>query len=348
MDMPHGLRHRRALNAVGLVLAVLASLFAFAFESPAGAAEVIDEDCYVPKVNSVEEYRFRVRSELHGEKEIKEIKGWIFGGSEGTVTVAGQTIPGKWSQTSPDQWNVIPDVIINAVWGADGVPDSVLGTGSVNLNTYGGPNQMVQYDAHKITTDEGYTDWSEWSEWSTTDPGPDSELKQVDQRTQPGTGLDEEPFPCPEASASPGTCEAPGEITVSKSEHYTSNIVGDTVTFTAVPPAVFGASVETEFSFPEIAQLEGRQCDDTPPPPPPPTTGVTTTTEATTTTVAPTTSTTEPAEVGGITETTTDSGELSGGTQLPRTGVGVGALLLVAGLLTGLGTIMRGAGRRLR
>lgn len=61
----------------------------------------------------------------------------------------------------------------------------------------------------------------------------------------------------------------------------------------------------------------------------------------------------EGAEVGGITETTFDSGQLAsgaetGGAQLPRTGGDVGGLLLVGGLLAGLGATLRTASRRLR
>ncbi|GEM_PF-1963395 len=126
------------------------------------------------------EWRFRTRVPLYGEKEIKDVKGYDFV-SGGTTRVNGHVIPGHW-EPSPG-WHTIPDVVINAVWGPDGIPDNVLGEGNVNLRVYGGPNVVVRYNAHKVQTDEGYTDWSDWSDWSTTNPGPETDTRDVETRS---------------------------------------------------------------------------------------------------------------------------------------------------------------------
>lgn len=158
----------------------------------------------VPGVPEVKEYRFRVRTELYGEKEIKEINGYDFGGN-GTTRIDDTIIPGRWF-ASPG-WHTIPDVVVNIVWGVGGIPDSVLGTGNVPLSAYGWQNYSgnnaydyttsapsVPYNAHKITTDEGFSDWSAWSEWSTVEPGLASNLLEREQQTQAGTGTPAQTF----------------------------------------------------------------------------------------------------------------------------------------------------------
>lgn len=138
---------------------------------------------WIPEVQekSHTEYRYRVRTKLYGEKEIKDVKGWNFVDG-GTTRVNGVNIPGHWAQGNSGTWYTIPDVVINAVWGSGGVPNSVLGTGSVSLNVYGGPNVTVNYNAHKIQTNDGYTNWSNWSDWSSTNSGGNTDTREVESR----------------------------------------------------------------------------------------------------------------------------------------------------------------------
>lgn len=128
------------------------------------------------------QYRVRTRAALYGTEEIKSILGWDFVGG-GTTSVAGQTVAGHWAAGDAGTWYVIPAVIINVVWGPAGVPASVLGTGTVSLSAYGGPQVVVHYDAHEVTTDDGYTAWGPWSGWFTNDPGADTETQQKQPRT---------------------------------------------------------------------------------------------------------------------------------------------------------------------
>ncbi len=131
------------------------------------------------------EYRFRSRTKLHGSKEVKYVKGYDFVGG-GTTKVDGQTVAGHWVKS--EGWHQIPDVIINIVWGAAGVPENLVGgsegnpKGSVPLTVYGGPSVSVPYYAEKVETDAGYTDWGPWSDWSTDDPGGDTSTREVDSR----------------------------------------------------------------------------------------------------------------------------------------------------------------------
>jgi hypothetical protein len=127
------------------------------------------------------QYRVRTRAVLYGTEEVKSILGWDFVDG-GTTSVAGQTVAGHWAAGDAGTWYVIPGVIINVVWGPAGVPPSVLGTGTVSLTVYGGPQVVVQYDAHEVTTDDGYTAWGPWSGWFTTDPGADTDTQQSDSR----------------------------------------------------------------------------------------------------------------------------------------------------------------------
>ena len=125
------------------------------------------------------EYRFRSRTKLYGSKEIKSVEGYDFVDG-GTTKVNGQTVAGHWVKSSG--WHQIPDVIINIVWGKDGVPERYLGTGTVSLSAYGGPGVTVKYQAEKVETDAGYTDWGPWSDWSTDNPGDDTETRDVGSR----------------------------------------------------------------------------------------------------------------------------------------------------------------------
>ncbi len=125
------------------------------------------------------EYRFRSRVELYGSKEIKSVEGWDFVDG-GTTKVNGQVVAGHWVK-SPG-FHQIPDVIINIVWGKNGVPEQYLGTGSVSLSSYGGPRETVKYKAEKVLTDEGFTDWGPWSDWSTDNPGGETDTRDVDSR----------------------------------------------------------------------------------------------------------------------------------------------------------------------
>jgi|GEM_PF-5376724 len=131
------------------------------------------------------QYRFRTRTPLYGSKEVKSIKGWNFVDG-GTTKVDGKTVAGHWVQADSKTYYQIPDVIINIVWGPNGVPAYVLGTGTVNLSVYGGPNVNVTYKAEKVQTDAGYTDWGPWSDWQDT-PVTANNLTDVQTETV-GTG----------------------------------------------------------------------------------------------------------------------------------------------------------------
>lgn len=128
------------------------------------------------------QYRIRTRAPLYGTEEIKSIQGWNFVDG-GTTSVDGQTVAGHWAAGDAGTWYVIPAVIINIVWGPSGVPASVLGTGTVSLSAYGGPQVVVHYNAVEVTTDEGYTDWGPWGDWSTDNPGADTDTQQSQSRT---------------------------------------------------------------------------------------------------------------------------------------------------------------------
>ncbi len=129
------------------------------------------------------EYRFRSRTKLYGSKEIKSVEGYDFV-EGGTTKVNGQTVAGHWVKSSG--WHQIPDVIINIVWGKDGVPERYLGSGNVSLSSYGGPNVTVKYNAEKVMTDDGHTAWGPWSNWSTTDPGKSTDTLDVDDPRKTG------------------------------------------------------------------------------------------------------------------------------------------------------------------
>lgn len=131
------------------------------------------------KQNSHKEWRYQTRTWIPNKKEIKEVQGYDFV-SGGTTVVNGQRIAGHWVQ-SPG-WHTIPDVIINIVWGSNGPPDNVLGAGRVSLSVYGGPNVQVNYNAHAVDY-SGWSNWGPWSDWSTTNPGGNSDTRNVEVRT---------------------------------------------------------------------------------------------------------------------------------------------------------------------
>src|SRR5690606_33714669 len=109
------------------------------------------------------------------KQEFKDVENYKFVDG-GTTRVNGQTIGGHWVSAPGTGFNHIPSVIINIVWGPGGVPDQYLGTGSVNLSTYGGPNVTVRYNAYAEDF-SGWSDWGPWSDWSTTDPGASSDTR---------------------------------------------------------------------------------------------------------------------------------------------------------------------------
>ncbi len=140
---------------------------------------------------SYTEYRFQSRVKRPDNTvERKFIKGYDFV-SGGTTRVSGQNVAGHWVQSAG--WHAIPDVIINIVWGSGGVPSQYLGgseshpKGNVGLSVYGGPNVNAPYYASLETITGGYTDWGPWSEWSTTNPGGNTDTRNVE--TQPVTLL---------------------------------------------------------------------------------------------------------------------------------------------------------------
>jgi LPXTG-motif cell wall-anchored protein len=304
---------RGALRAMSLVLAVLASLITFA--STAGAVDEPsgEEECYV----EVEVKMYRWKRDFGGEKQVK---GWEYVDGEG------------WVEADADTWYTIPKHLNPPGLG------QVARTGTVNLNLYQGPNKVVPYQY----PDEGTDWWPSEDGWAPSLEGA-SGLGWV-QVAGPTTFTEKgDTFPCPTADAAPGTCEAPGEITASSSEHYETTIEDGKVTFTPTGNAVFPDGLQTEYDFTDlIAQLTAEECDDTPPPPPPPPGGSTTTT--TTTEPPETTTTTEGPAVGGI-ETEADPGVASGGAILPRTGDDLGGLVLAGMLMLGAGAVMRRTGR---
>ncbi|MFZ1301492.1 MAG: hypothetical protein WAQ27_02845 [Candidatus Microsaccharimonas sp.] len=128
------------------------------------------------------QFRTRTRTPLFGEVEHKSTKGWQFVDG-GSVTINGHHVSGHWVQGEAGTFYVIPDSVINAVWGAGGIPDQYMGSGTVNLRTYGGPNVNTQYNAYKEQTQAGFTDWGPWSEWSTTNPGVSTDTLDVQNQT---------------------------------------------------------------------------------------------------------------------------------------------------------------------
>lgn|GEM_PF-6285032 len=130
------------------------------------------------------EWRFKTRTVTYGEVEHKYVKGYTFT-TGGPTNVNGHSVSGHWV-SDPGVWHAIPDSVINAVWGAGGIPDSLIGgseanpKGNVNLSVYGGPNVSVPYYAAKESNPSGYTDYGPFSNWSTTNPGPSTDLMYVE------------------------------------------------------------------------------------------------------------------------------------------------------------------------
>ena len=190
----------KTLAAMAASAAILGSSFITATPSASAASPVPDYGiCYATSIvhesrykkviqgeqeTSKTEYRFRSRTALYGSKEIKSVEGYDFVDG-GTTKVVGKVVAGHWVKSAG--FHQIPDVIINIVWGKDGVPERYLGTGSVSLSAYGGPSVTVRYKAEKVETDKEFTDWGPWSDWTTDHPGDTSETRDVDSR-QVGNG----------------------------------------------------------------------------------------------------------------------------------------------------------------
>lgn len=234
----------RVMRSVSLVLAVLATMLAFSVASPADAIVAqLDDECYV----EVEEFKYEREKFVEEHKYEKytqtRTRDFNWGSWEWSEWSAYDALV-DWPGAGPRPWGDVPSPLSGDHDGPEG--SSPFYSDNYNDRRY----EYVIVDTRLVS--DGY----ETTGWLTEPPAGDG-WEVIDTRTVKG-----QTFPCPDASATPGTCDAPGVITPSESDHYTSNISGDTVTFTAVPPAVFGADVQTEFSFPEIAQLTGEQCDE--------------------------------------------------------------------------------------
>lgn len=137
------------------------------------------------------EYRFRTRTVTSSEKERKFIYStWSFVDG-GTTTINGKTVSGHWQNLGGSPfWHEIAESVINAYWTNGNIDDSLLGgseanpKGTVPLSVYGAPGGAgsPQYYAFKESSPSGYTDWGPWSGWSTTDPGAETETKQVESK----------------------------------------------------------------------------------------------------------------------------------------------------------------------
>lgn len=131
------------------------------------------------------EYRYQTRTVTYGEVEHKYVLGYNFIDG-GHVTINGHTVTGHWV-SDPGVWHAIPDSVINAVWGAGGIPSNLIGgsavhpKGSVNLTVYGGPNVSVSYYASTESNPSGYTSYGPFSDWSTT-PVTSSDTINVETR----------------------------------------------------------------------------------------------------------------------------------------------------------------------
>lgn len=207
---------------VGIAALAMASLAVPTMTIGAGVASAdnapaTEQECRA----EVEQWRFR--TELHGEKEIKEIQ-WPGNSSDRNKIAQWLNVPAGLS----GEWIALPDAITNSVWGPGGIPDNVLGTGRVSLTVYGGPNLQVNYSAHAIQTNEG---WTDWTEWSTTNPGQQDE---VQHRTGPYGDV----IPCP----------VPNQLFLSHTEPVCAENGGVSLTITLrnVSPWIYPTSVEID------------------------------------------------------------------------------------------------------
>lgn len=230
---------RKILSGASLVLALLASLIAFTSSPVDAVAQEKDDECYVEVVKHKYERGDRGQEEiLNWQKQTRTEKTGRFSG-----TVYDE---GTWEDWPSDPVSVEPNPM----------------TGEHGSSWTSGVYRYQRYFQYRvIEVQEFIPDTYEDTGWLTEPPdqgdGPEWTVKKG-PKTFKG-----ETFPCPSAEATPGTCEAPGEITPSTSEHYTHEIEDGAVTFTAVSPAVFGGDVQTVFDFSEkIAQLEGEECDE--------------------------------------------------------------------------------------
>ena len=213
MRTPSGVVGGRLPRMLGSVLILSAliigmlPMMAFAVQPPVDNAVCDCDPLYQEQQRTREsrehtEWRFATRTPLYGSKEVKAVRGYKFVDG-GSVNVNGKVVSGHWVPDG-NNWNRIPDSVINAVWGAGGVPSQYLNPAvdpdnppstneeynaiwrsgdNVSLSSYGGPSKSVRYVAYKVTTSAGYTDWGPWSDWSTNNPGPETPTMKVDSRT---------------------------------------------------------------------------------------------------------------------------------------------------------------------
>jgi hypothetical protein len=229
---------RKILSGIALTLALFASLMAF-MSSPVSAVQEQprDAECYV----QVEVSKYKRQTYETKYTYTKYVSGWY-----------RYTSPSGWSEYANGAWTqtVTTGGEPHPYLSSAGNP---IGSDGLLHQTAGSWKRNYRY---QITSQEQVATGWEYSDWVTESPGEGWVLH--DTKTVKG-----DTFPCPDASATPGTCEGPGEITPSTSEHYTHEITDGVVTFTAVPPAVFGGDVQTVFDLSEtVAQLEGEQCDE--------------------------------------------------------------------------------------
>src|SRR5690554_7327441 len=213
MRTPSGVVRGRTTRLLGSVLILSALIIgmlpmvAFAVQPPVDNAVCDCDPLYQEQQRTREsrehtEWRFATRTPLYGSKEVKAVRGYKFVDG-GSVVVNGKVVSGHWVPDG-NNWHRIPDSVINAVWGAGGVPSQHLNPAvdpdnppstneeynaiwrsgdNVSLSSYGGPSKSVRYVAYKVTTSAGYTDWGPWSDWSTNNPGPETPTMKVESRT---------------------------------------------------------------------------------------------------------------------------------------------------------------------
>lgn len=226
----------------------------------------------------VTEYRFRTRTVTYGTIEHKYIYStWDFV-SGGQTTINGQVVSGHWVNTGVATWHAIADSVINAVWGAGGVPDNLVGgseanpKGNVPLTSYGAPGAAgsAPYYASEVSNPSGYTDWGPWSGWSSANPGSETDVFDVESRQTsnndgtPSTTVYYVPGGAPSATLTDAnwTIHNPGAVGVSwtlinqrtitdteAQEAYDENVYGECP---VTPPAVscFANVVDNDLVLP--------------------------------------------------------------------------------------------------
>lgn len=250
----HRIRPVAALAATLLAVAVLAVPASATSNDPPPPGDV----CEIPQSHEEAKYErdvYEAQVQLSKHTRTREkTRPWFTNDWSG------------WSAwTDPAPWG---DGFVDAEWvPADAVPAPTWVDHGSGEETIGSPDFVVrkwQRERAQLPNGETRDEFVETEKtgWLTSPPDGDGWV-ETKRRT-----VDDPPieFPCPTATATPGDCDAPGVITPSESENYTSTIDGDTVTFEATPPAVFGPEVVTEFSFPEIAQTPAIDCVEKPDP----------------------------------------------------------------------------------